>query len=82
MNREQFEKFKSLVDNLMNLIDDEIMTWEEKHHIVFYTPGLANEICSAGLMKVANFNSSNKGEVMAFYRAAAAKVKYLEYYFK
>lgn len=82
MKKEQFEKFKSLVDDLMSLIDDDSMTWEQKNHVVFYTPGLANEICESGLMKVADYNSSDKEEVMAFYNAAAAKVKYLEYYFK
>lgn len=82
MNKQQFEKFKSLVDDLMDLIDNDGLVWEQKHHIVFYTPGLANEICNVGLMKVADFNSSDKEEVLAFYNAAAAKVKYLEYYFK
>ena len=82
MNKEQFEKFKNLVDDLMNLIDNSDLTWEQKHHIVFYTPGLANEICDVGLMEVSDFNSSDKGEVMAFYMAARSKVGYLSYYFK
>lgn len=82
MNKEQFEKFKRLVDDLMNLIDDDGLTWEQKHHIVFYTPGLANEICNVGLMKVVDFNSSDKAEVLAFYWAARSKVQYLSYYFQ